>query len=115
LRLGATTEQRRNAGEREQRDVGREVALMDGVMGRIIEWMMTWIFMPFVIVALPAMVIGVVALVGNVVYKEIHPPETFQLRVDSWTCTKSYKQDRRVCTKGCRWVTETVCTEWTAK
>lgn len=43
------------------------------------------------------------------------PPETFALRVDSWHCSISHKEETRVCSKGCYWRHDVICDQWSRK
>lgn len=77
----------------------------------------TWVFEPmskiFVLLMAALLFIGIPwALYSWITYE---PPVTFSLRVDSWECTKSHTREVEVCTKGCRWTTETVCDQWSRK
>lgn len=85
-------------------------------MDRVLDTMMEWIMVPLGILMMVtlglAMFVGIPY--GLYYWATYTPPETFKLRVDSWTCTKSHERDREICTKGCRWVREVVCDQWTA-
>ena len=87
------------------------------MMDRAVEFLGDWVLTPIMILLITALGIGVVMGIPYGIYKwaTYTPPETFELRVDSWQCTKSYERDRQVCTKGCRWVRETVCEQWSAR
>lgn len=43
------------------------------------------------------------------------PPETFELRVNEWTCTDGYTHKYRVCTKTCSNRSHYVCIKWERK
>jgi hypothetical protein len=83
-------------------------------MDSIMQWMGEWILMPLAVLIIGLIGLGVVVVIPYGLYSWLTytPPQTFELRVDSWTCTKSHERDREICTKGCRWVREVVCDQW---
>jgi hypothetical protein len=78
------------------------------------QWMGEWILMPLAVLIIGLIGVGVVVVIpyGLYYWATYTPPQTFELRVDSWTCTKSHERDREICTKGCLWVREVVCDQW---
>lgn len=84
----------------------------DEFMEHAFDWVMKPLMTLIVVLLGAAMFIGIpYGVYAWVTYK---PPETFSLRVDSWRCTKQHEQDREICTKGCRWVRDVICDQWTA-
>ena len=75
-----------------------------------------WIMAPIMVLIFAALAVGLLSI-PYWIYKAVTyvPPTEFSLRVDSWECTKSHQQDRRVCAKGCYWRHETICDQWSAK
>jgi hypothetical protein len=90
---------------------------VNGPMDWIMERLMEWVLMPFCVLTGIALGVGMLVGIpyGLYAWATYKPPETFSLKVDSWSCTKSYEQDRQICTKGCYWVRETVCTQWSSR
>ena len=84
-----------------------------------------WILRMFEkVVMIPLLVvisIGLTALlfigipVGIYQWATYTPPQTFALRYDEFACTKQHEQDREICAKGCRWVRDVVCDQWSRK
>jgi hypothetical protein len=88
-------------------------------MDAVMEWMGQWILMPLVILMLAAMGIGAVVGIPYGIYywATYKPPETFELRVDSWQCTDQLSRDVERCRPkvGCSWIRETVCDQWSRR
>jgi hypothetical protein len=86
-------------------------------VNKLIEWLGTWVMEPMMVLLMAgiglAMFLGIPY--GLYYWATYVPPETFSLRVDSWSCTKSHEVDRQICSKGCYWVRETVCDQWSAR
>ena len=76
-----------------------------------------WVITPMAILITMAIGLGMFIGIPYGIYKLITytPPETFDLRVDSWKCTYGYIHEYRVCSKGCYDRREYVCTKWEAK
>lgn len=80
----------------------------------MIDWLMEKLVMPIIQwIIVISVLIGVPTFIWFLLTNK--PPETISLNIDEWQCIYTYNRDREVCTKGCRWVTESVCGRWERK
>lgn len=83
------------------------------------DWLCDNVIGPFLTVMVVLVVTAFVLGTAYGVYRWITyvPPQTFELRVDRWTCTKHHVVDVEVCgaKTGCHWTRETVCDEYSRR
>jgi hypothetical protein len=84
---------------------------------KVLDWLMKHVMSWVAVIGICLVLTLVIGLICGGIYRVFfyEPPQTFELRLDSWTCTRSHLREREICGKTCHWIEETVCDQYTSK